>query len=212
VLPAVPEGTRELQNAKGKENNVDNNRTEKSLYGRAARTMIRGLLVALVALTTSGIASAQDSPETFLRFRGGIGVIPVTGVAANGTVNLNVVRGVSPAGPWRIADLDATVRGDGNITVVGRGLLLAAGNGIGTNAGASVHTTLFCGPAADATEHDSDPAGVALAPDGDFIISDSLTPAPPTPCDTPVLLIRNGAGVWFAAGIPDHRFGPRHGE
>jgi hypothetical protein len=172
--------------------------------------MVRALLVALVALTTAGTATARDNSDTTLRFRGGIGVIPVTGVAAGGTVNLNVVRGVSPAGPWRIADLEATVRDDGDITVVGRGLLLASGNGIGTNAGASVHATLFCGPAASATEHDSDPAGVALEPDGDFIIRDSLTPAPPTPCDTPVLLIRNGAGVWFAAGIPDRRFGPTH--
>jgi hypothetical protein len=191
---------------------VDRNRTERSFHGTVARTMVRGLLAALVALTTAGIATARDNSDTNLRFRGGIGVIPVTGVATNGTVNLNVVRGVPPAGPWRIADLDATVRDDGDITVVGRGLLLAAGNGIGTNAGASVHATLFCGPATSATEHDSDPAGVALAPDGDFIIRDSLTPAPPTPCDTPVLLIRNGAGVWFAAGIPDRSFGPTHRE
>jgi hypothetical protein len=189
---------------------MNGNCSKRPLDGTMVRTMVRGLLAALVALTTAGIATARDNSDTTLRFRGGIGVIPVTGVAAGGAVNLNVVRGVSPAGPWRIADLEATVRDDGDITVVGRGLLLAAGNGIGTNAGASVHATLFCGPAASATEHDSDPAGVALEPDGDFIIRDSLTPAPPTPCDTPVLLIRNGAGVWFATGILDRRFGPTH--
>ena len=191
---------------------MDNNRTKKSPRNTVARTMVRGLLVGLVALTTAGIATARGSSDKSLRFKGGIGVIPVTGVAANGTVNLNVVRGVPPAGPWRIADLDATVDNDGTITVVGRGLLLAAGNGIGTNAGANVHATLFCGPAASATEHNTDPAGVALAPDGDFIISDSLTPTPPAPCDSPVLLIRNGAGVWFAAGIQDRGFGATRRE
>jgi hypothetical protein len=163
--------------------------------------MVRGLLVALVALAIAGIAAAQENTD--LTFRGAIGVIPVTGVAAGGAVNLNVVRGVNPAGPWRIADLDADVRSDGHIRVKGRGLLLAAGNGIGTNAGASVFATLFCGPAATATAHSSN--RVALEADGDFRIDDLLSPAPPTFCDIPVLLIRNGAGsgVWFAAGIPE---------
>jgi hypothetical protein len=163
--------------------------------------MARGVLVALVAMAITGIASAQENTD--LKFRGAIGVIPVTGVAANGAVNLNVVRGVNPAGPWRIADLDADVKSDGHIRVKGRGLLLAAGNGIGTNAGASVFATLFCGPTATATAHSSN--RVALEADGDFRIDDLLSPALPTPCETPVLLIRNGAGsgVWFAAGIPE---------
>lgn len=175
---------------------VSNNR------GAAAAT-IRGLAVALVALAFTGIASAQDNVG--VKFKGGIGVIPVTGVAATGAVNLNVVRGVNPAGPWRIADLDAVVESNGHIRVRGRGLLLAAGNGIGTNAGASVHATLFCGPAATATAFDE--PGVPLAANGDFSIDDFLTGngALPTPCENPVLLIRNGAvagqGVWFAAGI-----------
>ena len=168
--------------------------------GRAAQTMVCGLLVALV-LAVTGMATAQEATD--LRFRGGIGVIPVTGVAANGSVTLNVVRGVNPAGPWRIADLDADVSPYGHIRVKGRGLLLAAGNGIGTNAGASVFATLFCGPANTATAHSS--GRVALHADGDFRIDDVLSPAPPTGCDAPVLLIRNGAGsgVWFAAGIPE---------
>jgi hypothetical protein len=196
---------------------VENNRGKQFCYGAAAQNMVRSLLVMLVALAAVGVSFAQNTTDasnfdftSSLRFEGGIGVIPVTGVAANGTVNLNVVRGVNPAGPWRIAALEATVRPDGHIKVVGRGLLLAAGNGIGTNGGASVHATLFCGPAATATAHDSTLAGVALSPDGDFRINDFLTPAPPTPCDTPVLLIRNAGGVWFAAGIPDLDAGANH--
>ena len=110
-------------------------------------------------------------------------------------------------GPWRIADLDADVRSDGRIRVKGRGLLLAAGNGIGTNAGANVFATLFCGPATAATAHSSN--RVALDADGDFRIDDQLSPALPGSCSTPVLLIRNGAGsgVWFAAGIPEAKNG-----
>jgi hypothetical protein len=179
---------------------VSNNRRNS----RAAGAAVCGLVVALVALAFTGIASAQDNGN--VKFKGGIGVIPVTGVAANGTVNLNVVRGVNPAGPWRIADLNAVVESNGHISVRGRGLLLAAGNGIGTNAGASVHATLFCGPAATATAFDE--PGVPLASNGDFSIDDFLTGngSLPIPCENPVLLIRNGAlpgqGVWFAAGIP----------
>ena len=187
---------------------MNNNCTKKFLSGKTVQVVIHGLLVLLVALSVSGFASAQNNTNDdtnltpTLRFKGGIGVIPVTGVAANGTVNLNLVRGVSPGAPWRIADLEAVIGSDGHIRVIGHGLLLASGNGIGTNAGQSVHATLFCGAAATATAHSSTPAGVALEADGDFRIDDFLSPAPPTPCDTPVLLIRNAGGLWFAAGIP----------
>jgi len=168
--------------------------------GSSARNLGRVLLIALVALAGLGSAFAQDNTG-LLRFKGAIGVIPVTGVAANGTVNLNVVRGVSPGNPWKITALDAVVTPSGEIKVVGRGLLLAAGNGIGTNAGQSVHATLFCGPAATATSHNSTLAGVALRANGDFAIDDVLSPQPPAVCETPVLLIRNVGGVWFAAAI-----------
>jgi hypothetical protein len=166
------------------------------------KKLLGGLFVALLGLFAFHSASAQDNSNALVKFKGGIGVIPVTGVAANGTVNLNVVRGVSPGAPWRITDLEAEITFDGHIKVEGRHLLLASGNGIGTNAGQSVHATLFCGLANAATAHNSNPAGVALAADGDFRIDDFLSPAPPTPCDNPVLLIRNVVGVWFAAGIP----------
>lgn len=161
------------------------------------RNLTSSVLLAIAIMTTC-IAVAQD--ENSLKFKGGIGVVPVTGVATNGAVTLNIVRGVSPGGPWRIAALEAEVTSDGRMRVEGRGLLLASGNGIGTNAGQTVHATLFCGPAATATAHDS--TGVALEADGDFRIEDTLSPAPPSVCETPVLLIRNAGGVWFAAGIP----------
>src|SRR5690242_12465598 len=173
---------------------IRNAKLSKSNTGRH----VTSRLLLAAAIMTACIAFAQD--ENGLRFKGGIGVVPITGVAANGAVTLNIVRGVSPGGPWRITALEAEVTSDGRIRVEGRGLLLASGNGIGTNAGQTVHATLFCGPAATATAHDS--TGVALEADGDFRIDDLLSPAPPSVCESPVLLIRNAGGVWFAAGIP----------
>jgi hypothetical protein len=183
---------------------MNDNQVARLGNGIAGRQLIHGVLLALIVVGVAGIAIAQNNTDndTSLKFKGGIGVIPVTGVAANGAPTLNIVRGVSPGGPWRIANLEATVGFDGHIKVVGRGLLLASGNGIGTNAGQSVHATLFCGVGAAAIAHNSNPAGVALAADGDFTIDDFLSPLQPTSCDAPVLLIRNVGGVWFAAGIP----------
>jgi hypothetical protein len=112
------------------------------------------------------------------------------------------VKGVNPGAPWRIADLNANIDPDGHIRVVGRGLLLATGNSIGTNARQSVHASLFCTSGTNVTEHDTNLAGVALDANGDFRIDDYLSTVQPTPCGSPVLLIRNVGGVWFAAGIP----------
>jgi hypothetical protein len=147
------------------------------------------------------VVSPGKADDSLLSFDGGIGVDPVSGIAA-GAPALNVVRGVQPGGaPWRIARLTASIDVSGHITVRGRGLLLAGGNGIGTNGAQSVHAILFCGPAATATAHATPAAGVALAANGDFRIDDMLSPPPPNPCGTPVLLIANPAPRWFAAGI-----------
>ncbi len=176
----------------------------KYRLGFALLLVALGALVALVPLPTSG-DDRQD--DTLVKFKGGIGVDPISNVVISGattTVSPNIVRLVSPPGQiWRIADLDADVGIDGHVRVRGRGLLLAGGNGIGTNAGQSVFATLFCGPAASATASSSNEVGVALGSDGDFIIDDVLSPLPPDPCATPVLLIRSagGAHAWFAAGI-----------
>lgn len=174
------------------------------------KMLILGLLfVALAPLATFGNDKHDDS---LVRFKGGIGVDPVSNVVVSATippvttVTPNIVRGVSPAGQiWRIAELRAEVSYDGRIRVHGRGLLLAGGNGIGTNGGQSVFATLFCGPAASATAFSSNLTGVALDSDGDFTIDDVLSPLPSNTCDTPVLLIRTtgGAHPWFAAGIEE---------
>src|SRR6476659_494017 len=110
--------------------------------------MVKKAIVILLALGVVGHVSAH-ARDFLARFDGGIGVIPVANGAGpvnpDGTlpnVKLNIVRGVSPAGPWRIADLNAVVEADGHILVKGNGLLLASGNGIGTNANASVFATL----------------------------------------------------------------------
>ncbi len=161
------------------------------------KTWMLGLFLAVL------VAPAGKATDLLLSFNGGIGVDPVAGInAATGLPTANVVRGTSPAGaPWRIAKLSASIDVSGRIEVHGRGLLLAGGNGIGTNGNQSVRAVLFCGPAATATSHGTGAAGVALAANGDFHIDDSLSPAPENPCTTPVLLIVNPAGRWFAAGI-----------
>ena len=61
--------------------------------------------------------------------------------------------------------------------------------------------TLICEAAAPFVQHNTALAGVPLEPNGDFVIDDTLTIVP-TECPSPVLLIRNTGGVWFAAGIP----------
>jgi hypothetical protein len=167
--------------------------------------------LSIVALTLGiGCSFAAAGDDSLVRFKGGIGVIPVSSAAgvanADGTsssVNLNAVRGINPPGQiWVIADLRADISVDGHIRVNGKGLLLAGGNAIGGTGGQSVFATLICEAAAPFTLHNTTLTGVPLQPDGDFQIDDVLTPAP-SECASPVLLIRNVAGAWFAAGIPD---------
>ena len=142
------------------------------------------------------VAQAAPDRQNLVRFSGGIGDI------STGSTD-TTVRGVTAAGQiWVIRDLAADVRQDGSIRVDGRGLLLGAGDAVGSNANASVFATLFCSNDGNA-QHSTNPAGVPLEVNGDFRINDTLSPAPPNPCDNPVLLIRvTGAGSWFAAGIP----------
>lgn len=174
------------------------------------RKTVAVLVMTLGIVSQVGVSAQDyDHENDFLaRFEGGIGVIPAQNGAgtanADGTfpnVKLNIVRGVAPgAGPWRIADLRADIYTNGRIKVRGRGLLLASSNSIGQNANQSVFATLICEAAIPFVEH-STSASVPLAPNGDFRIDDVLTTVPSS-CPSPVLLIRNTGGVWFAAGIP----------
>jgi len=169
--------------------------------------MVKATAAILCTLVTAVSVGAQAS-DFIARFEGGIGVIPASNGAGaanpDGTlpnVRLNIVRGVSPgAGPWRIADLRADVDATGRITVRGRGLLLASGNSIGRNANQRVFATLICEAAAPFFEH-STATTVPIEPNGNFRIDDTLTSVP-AECPSPVLLIRNAGGLWFAAGIP----------
>ena len=151
---------------------------------------VGGVFFVMIAIAQSALA------EDLVRFSGGIGVIP-TG-SANTTV-----RGVAAAGQiWVIQDLAADVKQDGRIRLDGQGLLLGSGDAVGSNANASVFATLFCANDGN-VPHSSNLAGVPLEVNGDFRIDDTLSPAPPNPCTSPVLLIRSAAsGSWFAAGIP----------
>jgi hypothetical protein len=179
------------------------------IRGKGEFTLYQTL--SIVALTLGiGCSYAAASGDSLVRFKGGIGVIPVSSAAgvvnADGTsssVNRNVVRGINPPGQiWVIADLRADISVDGHIRVNGKGLLLAGGNAIGGTGNQSVFATLICEAAAPFTLHNTTLTGVPLEQNGDFEINDVLTPAP-SECASPVLLIRNVAGTWFAAGIPD---------
>ncbi len=152
------------------------------------------MLIAVVFVI--GAIAQSAMAQNLVRFSGGIG--DITTGSANTTV-----RGVAAAGQiWVIRDLAADVKQDGSIRLDGRGLLLGAGNAVGSNGNASVFATLFCANDGN-IQHSSNPAGVPLDVNGDFRIDDTLSPAPPNPCTSPVLLIRvTGAGSWFAAGIP----------
>jgi hypothetical protein len=157
-----------------------------------------------------GCSLTAVGDDSLVRFKGGIGVIPVS--AATGAANAdgsspsvipNAVRGINPPGQiWVIADLRADISVDGRIRVDGKGLLLGGGNAIGGTGGQKVFATLICEAAAPFTLHNTTLTGVALEQNGDFEIDDTLTPVP-TACASPVLLIRNVAGAWFAAGIPE---------
>ena len=173
--------------------------------------MMKRVFLTLVMLGIVGIgrAAIAHGRDILVSFDGGVGVIPVQNVAgvtnADGTfqdVRRNIVRGVVPgAGPWRIADLKATVDVDGRIRVRGRGLLLASGNSIGQTANQVVFATLICEAAAPFVERSTSAVGVPLEPNGDFRIDDTLDSVP-ADCPSPVLLIRTTANrSWFAAGI-----------
>jgi hypothetical protein len=169
-------------------------------------------------LLLSAVASAG---EPTLRFKGGIGVIPVSafvncpatnpcnipGTGPNPVVvNRNIVRGVPPPGQiWVIDDLDARVGTTGNIDVRGKGLILGGGDNAGRapTPALSVFASLFCGSPSSAIESRTASAGVMLPPNGDFEIHDVLSPVPPASCGSPMLLIRTTASgnPWFAVGI-----------
>jgi hypothetical protein len=158
------------------------------------------------------LSAATADNDTLARFKGGIGVVPVSsGVAVPPTpataqtvesVNRNIVRGVQPPGQiWVIAALDAKVHTNGAVNIKGKGLILGGGNNAGRATGQFVFATLICEAAAPFTEHSTNLAGVPLADNGDFAIDDVLTTVPAS-CDSPMLLIRNASGLaWFAVGI-----------
>jgi hypothetical protein len=170
--------------------------------------VLRYLSAVLLALVAAAASAAQ--PPVLLKFKGAIGVDPLT--ATNGVDVLNVVRGINPGGrAWVIRKFDATVYTDASIVVQGKGLLFSSGEVIATRGPvAQVAATLACGPAdATATKFTSDSAPLNAA--GNFKIRGSLRDGfgnvatlPPS-CENPQLLIRAfgaaGPGGWFAAGI-----------
>jgi len=175
---------------------------KKPLFVAGLVTLLAGLFVLAVRADESGI---------LVKFKGGIGVHPVSNVSgtqnANGSfpdVTRNVVRGINPAGQlWVIERLEANVKTDGEIDVKGEGLILAGGNNAGRATGQRVFATLICEDSGF-IERNTNTAGVLLSAGGDFEINDVLAPWPSSACPSPMLLIRNASGqTWFAVGILD---------
>jgi hypothetical protein len=166
-------------------------KTVNSSFERRVSMLKQAFLCASLAGSVFVLPTAS-ADDTLARFKGGIGVIPLTNSA---------VRGVVPAGQiWVIDKLEAKVQMNGRISVEGRGLIFGAGNNVGFANGQRVFATFLCEGNAD--QHNSNLAGVLLTVTGDFRIDDRLTPSPPSNCPNPVLLIRNAANQnWFAAGI-----------
>lgn len=171
--------------------------------------MKNSLFVSVLLVSAGFFVSPLQADDTLARFKGGIGVHPVSNIAGTpvGTnfpdVTRNVVRGINPAGQlWVIQDLEARVRTNGDISVRGKGLVLAGGNSAGRATGQMVFATLICEAATPFNELSTNLAGVPLADNGDFRIDDVLSPLPSGECASPMLLIRSAAGgAWFAVGI-----------
>ena len=158
---------------------------------------MKKLFIVFTLLSLAPFAAGAD--DRLVRFDGGIGVIPVQGLASDGTPVLNVVRGFFPGGaPWTISRLTADVRADGAIKVDGHGLVLAGGGSIGTAPGLQVRAVLLCGDPRTSTAHVSQET--TLSPGGDFFIGGALNPSVLASCETPALLIVAGTR-WLAAGI-----------
>ena len=157
---------------------------------------------AMLAAFCSTSVSASDDGHPLATFSGGVGV----SAAASGSI-----RGVAPAGAiWVIDGLGATVRANGRITIVGKGLVFGNTNNAGRTTNNFVAATLICDNSNTAAQFSTPARSVTLSPTGDFRIDDMLTPLPPVPCASPMLLIRNGGsatvatlGGWFAVGILD---------
>jgi hypothetical protein len=192
---------------------LGNNKGSKKNGGAIMKNLFISIVAVLIGgfFASSVVADDKHDHNTLVKFKGGIGVHPVSNVSGTQNANLsfpdvtrNIVQGVNPAGQlWVIRNLEARVKTNGDIKAEGKGLVLAGGNNIGRATGQSVFATLFCGTTT-VTEHSTTATGVALTIDGDFKIDDVLMPIPPADCASPVLLIRNAmGGTWFAAGILD---------
>ena len=169
--------------------------------------MLKKVFVCTPLLASIFVLPTASADDLLARFKGGIGVIPVSsGIAAAPAdltapdVNRNF-RGVQPAGQiWVIEKLDAKIGMNGRASIEGKGLILGGGNNVGRATGQSVFATLICEGSNE--QYSTTLTGVPLTVTGDFRINDRLTPVPPGNCANPVLLIRTaGSGNWFAAGI-----------
>ena len=110
------------------------------------KSLLVSILVVLIGGFFASSVVADDNhhrkhDDTLVKFKGGIGVVPVSNVARGRDHGRccdhpkHGPRGQSPGQIWRIKDLEAKMKENGDIKVEGKGLVLAGGNNIGTNDG-----------------------------------------------------------------------------
>jgi hypothetical protein len=177
----------------------------------------------MVALLCATRLLAADHGGSVVSWRGIVGVISAPGidnpVAVTKDSNGNVLSQIhSGTLPWVTRSGSAQVdlaTGAAQFNV--RGLVFIGGNATGTAGPLNqLVGTLVCNPgstAVDAAQAIVDTPPVGLSALGNASFSGELTAPVPSPCDSPLFLLRIGpafgafAGRWVAAGVE-----PRVGE
>jgi len=191
--------------------------------------MKKGLALALVLLCGGHLAAAAaHDDESVVTWTDIVGVITAPGidnpVALLRDLDGLVVSKISSGTlPWTTRSGSASVNlvtGDVRFTV--NGLVLNGGNATGTAGPINQVTgTLVCNPGSTAPEQpqailNTDP--VALSANGNARFSGRFIDSVPSPCGSPLFLIRIGpdfipaaVGRWLATGV-EPRFGNSHGS
>jgi hypothetical protein len=185
-----------------------------------------------IALLCGGqLLTAAHGDNSVVSWRNIVGVITAPGVdnpvAVITDANNNVLSKISSGTlPWVTRDGAASVNlATGAVEFSVRGLVLIGGNASGTAGPINQVTgTLVCNPGStDVNQPQAilDTPPVVLSALGNADFAGELTAVVPSPCDSPVFLIRIGpafgpfAGRWLATGVEPgvgraHDSGNRH--
>ena len=198
---------------------------------RTSILMKKATALVFALLSGATLLAADHTNDSIVTWRNIVGVISAPGVDNPVAVvtddRQNVVSQIhSGTLPWVARSGAAAVDlRTGAVEFNVRGFVLIGGNASGTAGPINqVVGTLVCNPGSRATNQPQvvlDTPPVALSGAGNATFSGELTGDPPSPCDSPLFLIRIGpafgafAGRWLATGVDrvagrDYGFGNRH--